>query len=75
MKNILNIEREIHLYQDLYHEHVTIYMELQIRKITQGWTDTSSDTDSPTDMDKNLGLALGLGRNFQLKHGFRLGRS
>ena len=32
MKNILNIEREIHLYQDLYHEHVTIYLELQIRK-------------------------------------------
>ena len=36
MKNILNIEREIHLYQDLYHEHVTIYLELQIRQNHSG---------------------------------------
>lgn len=60
MKNILNIEREIHLYQDLYHEHVTIYMELQIRENHSGlerirartrtrprtWTKVS---DSPSD--------------------------
>ena len=66
MKNILNIEREIHLYQDLYHEHVTIYMELQIRKKSlRAGTDTRPRT--------RTGLALGSGRNFLLKHGFGLG--